>query len=138
MRWIEEWGTGFWKIVRTPSSLDKQLAPTGLSAIEMRGSGAITNTDRTFWQEAILLSNPRASESVGLLKLNAARGKAARVAKGASNDKEPSGMRAALDGCWRPDLRTNCQRRPSGLQSVVRHSVAFGIPATLMTLVVSY
>ena len=46
-------------------------------------------------------------------------------------------MRGALDRCWRPEARTNCQRRRSGPQSVVRHSVDFGLPVTLMTQVVS-
>ncbi len=29
VRWTEEWGTAFWKIVRKASSVDKQLALTG-------------------------------------------------------------------------------------------------------------
>ena len=62
VRWIEEWGTAFWKIVRKASSVDKRLALTGLSMKELRGSGAITDTDWTFWPEAVLLFNPRTRE----------------------------------------------------------------------------
>src|SRR5260370_28244549 len=62
VRWIEEWGTAFWKIVRKASSVDKRLAPTGLSMKELRGSGAITDTNWTFWPKAVLFSNPRARE----------------------------------------------------------------------------
>ena len=45
MRWIEEWGTAFWKIMRKASSVDQRLAPTGLSTNAMRNSGAITHPD---------------------------------------------------------------------------------------------
>ncbi len=62
VRWIEEWGTAFWKIVHKASSVDKRLAPTGLSMKELRGSGAITDTNWTFWPKAVLLSKPRARE----------------------------------------------------------------------------
>src|SRR5437660_1104559 len=63
LRWIEEWRTAFWKIVRKASTVEKRFAPTGLSMNEMRGSGAVTDsTDWTFWPEAVLLSNPRAGE----------------------------------------------------------------------------
>jgi len=47
--WIEEWRTAFWKIVRKASSVDQWLAPLGLSTNEMKGSGAITDKDLTFW-----------------------------------------------------------------------------------------
>jgi Mechanosensitive ion channel len=59
VRWIEDSGAAFWKIVRKASSVDQRLAPTGLSTKEMRGSGAITDTDWTFRPKAVLLSNPR-------------------------------------------------------------------------------
>ncbi len=62
VRWIEEWGTAFWKIVRKASSVDKRLAPTGLSMKELRRNGAITDTDWTFLPKAVLLSNPRGRE----------------------------------------------------------------------------
>jgi hypothetical protein len=42
-----------------------------------------------------------------------------------------------VPGARGKNLAASCQRRTSGPQSVVRHSVDFGLPVTLMTQVVS-
>ena len=62
LRWLERWGTASWKIARKASSVDMRPGPTGLPTNEMRGSGAITDTDWTFWPRTVLLSNPRGRE----------------------------------------------------------------------------
>jgi hypothetical protein len=50
LRWIEEWGTAFWKIVRKASTVEGVPRPTRLSMKGMRGSGAITDSaDWRFW-----------------------------------------------------------------------------------------
>jgi hypothetical protein len=50
LRWIEEWGTAFWKIVGKASTVEGTPRPTRLSMKGMRGSGAITDSaDRRFW-----------------------------------------------------------------------------------------
>ncbi len=63
-RWIEEWRSAFWEIVRKASTVDK-AARTGVTFNERdeRQRGAITDrTDWTFRPEAVSLSNPRAGE----------------------------------------------------------------------------
>src|SRR5258707_15698382 len=63
-RWIEEWRSAFWEIVRKASTVDK-AARTGVTFKERdeRQRGAITDrTDWTLRPEAVSLSNPPAGE----------------------------------------------------------------------------
>jgi hypothetical protein len=88
--------------------------------------GRFTGNVATFSNSLVFVS-----PAIGLLKFNSAPGKAAKAA--ANN----SGMGEALERCRRPEVSTNCQRRTSGPQGVMRHSVDFGFPVTAMTQVIS-